>query len=372
MSAGSFLFFSKVLTPKITPENLIESMEKGSITHDEAYAAIESWIKNDEFDPNQLLPPKMETLLTWAAANEDLVLVDLLLSNMKTNVNKTNEAGGSPLVYAAQTDSSKIAQLLMEKKADPNTRLVNGMTPFATAVKKGHLATVEMMQNFISAGYTTCIQEQKTIKSSEPIEIPVIFFALDSPYPAYLSKFLLEHHSSSDEKDSTGLTFKNAAQLKENKNVLEVIKYSKGVKSKLEKNELISNAKLYAEAMKYKPNLNNIGFTLIKFLKDAIKYQQDKGEKEISHHRATLTSGLQGYITQIEQIDTLDGLNIFVETCQSGISHLKKHTVIDQLLIVFNAAQGAIKSAQATMESAKENEEKTKTATVKPPGSVSS
>ncbi len=211
-------FFASIKIP-------LEEIESSSSPL-EFFEYIKELLMAGKLNPNEKF--SAGTLLTYAAENGNLELVNLLLEK-KSDVNAKSEEGGTPLAFAAQKGHADVVKVLIEKKANPNEVLSNGLTPLAVAVNKGHLTAVDIMLKNRADPMINCIETLDT-KTSSPVtkNIPVVFYALRSPDKnAELAQLLLIHKATPDAKDSLGLTFETAAKRNSKKDILEAIKLAK-------------------------------------------------------------------------------------------------------------------------------------------------
>ena len=75
-----------------------------------------------------------ETPLILAVKNENQYIAELLLEK-GADPNISLNSGESPLHFGAKKNNSQICRILLEKGADPNTRNKRGETPLITAVQ---------------------------------------------------------------------------------------------------------------------------------------------------------------------------------------------------------------------------------------------
>lgn len=88
------------------------------------------------------------------------------------------------LHVAAHCGHVRVAKLLLDRKADPNARALNGFTPLHIACKKSRIKVVELLlKHGASIEATTEVIADSSSLSS--ITLPVVsLFAIVWPYPA--------------------------------------------------------------------------------------------------------------------------------------------------------------------------------------------
>ncbi len=86
--------------------------------------------------------PEGQTGLTLALASESMKAVEVLMNWPKTNVNRLNSKGESPLMLAAIKGNKGVAVLLIKKGADVNK---TGWTPLHYAASSGQLAIISLL-----------------------------------------------------------------------------------------------------------------------------------------------------------------------------------------------------------------------------------
>ncbi len=136
-----------------------------------------SSILSKGFDPNTVTPGGTgDPLLSLAIRNKSNKVVDLLLSQPKTNLNAPNALNETPLMlaiylkqndtakkliskgaainnpgywsplhYAAAADNYDMVKLLISKGADINARTLRGITPLYMAGRDGSVKTVKAL-----------------------------------------------------------------------------------------------------------------------------------------------------------------------------------------------------------------------------------
>jgi ankyrin repeat protein len=70
----------------------------------------------------------------------------LLLTEGNAEVDKPNNNGATPLYGAADMGKTDVVKLLLSGGADKNKAKNDGTTPLAIAKKRGHQATVALLQ----------------------------------------------------------------------------------------------------------------------------------------------------------------------------------------------------------------------------------
>ena len=83
------------------------------------------------------------TALGWAANHSNVAIAELLL-NKGANPDLTNELGIGPLSLAITNGSSALVKLLLSKGANPNVARENGETPLMTAARLGQVETMRV------------------------------------------------------------------------------------------------------------------------------------------------------------------------------------------------------------------------------------
>jgi len=128
-------------------------------------------------DPNAFDPTSLRTALHWAAKNNNVEIIDALLSgganvslvekmgrgplalaaesgsvdamrrllDSHAEVNARDEHGGSPILWAAGLGSPEAVQVLLEAGADVNVQDSNGMTPLMWAANVGDPRNVAIL-----------------------------------------------------------------------------------------------------------------------------------------------------------------------------------------------------------------------------------
>ena len=61
------------------------------------------------------------------------------------DVNKLNDQGYAPLHTAARNRNSRLVELLLEHKADPNLPDSDGVTPLVHAINRNHVPSIELL-----------------------------------------------------------------------------------------------------------------------------------------------------------------------------------------------------------------------------------
>ncbi len=97
------------------------------------------------------------TSLAWAANHSNLEIAELLL-NKGANPDLTNAMGIGPLSLAIANGSTAMVKLLLSKGANPNIARENGETPLMTAARLGQ---VEMMQLLLNRGADANARDKK-------------------------------------------------------------------------------------------------------------------------------------------------------------------------------------------------------------------
>jgi len=165
---------SRAPTPAATnrtlPTGLVYAAQRNDI--EEVRRRLEAGDDPDAFDPSSL-----RTALHWAAWNNNVEVIDLLLSKgaslkivervgrpalslaaasgsvaaierlvaAKADVNARDEHGGSPILWAAGLGSPEAVQALLKAGADPNVQDANGMTPLLWAANVGDSRNVAVL-----------------------------------------------------------------------------------------------------------------------------------------------------------------------------------------------------------------------------------
>lgn len=128
-------------------------------------------------DPDASDPTSLRTALHWAAWNNNVEIIDLLLAKnanlkivervgrpalslaaasgsvaaierlvaAKADVNARDEHGGSPILWAAGLGSPEAVEALLKAGADPNVQDANGMTPLLWAANVGDSRNVAVL-----------------------------------------------------------------------------------------------------------------------------------------------------------------------------------------------------------------------------------
>jgi len=86
-----------------------------------------------------------------SARRGDLKRVKELLRDDPDQVNSKDDAGGTPLHYAAAYGHKAVAELLLANKADVNARDNDGNTPLQRAASEGHKALVKLLRRHAAA-----------------------------------------------------------------------------------------------------------------------------------------------------------------------------------------------------------------------------
>jgi len=84
------------------------------------------------------------TALVWAASNNNVAIVDLLLKN-GANVNARNSIGWTPLISASNNGNTETVKLLVEYKVDTNARDGGGLTALMSSCLKDHTEIVKIL-----------------------------------------------------------------------------------------------------------------------------------------------------------------------------------------------------------------------------------
>ncbi len=87
------------------------------------------------------------TALHWAAYQDDLELVDQLIS-AGANVNAANDLGVTPLALTSTNGNTAIVRRLLEAGADPNVGGETGVTPLMQAARIGGVGAVQALLEF--------------------------------------------------------------------------------------------------------------------------------------------------------------------------------------------------------------------------------
>lgn len=88
--------------------------------------------------------PDGTTALHWAAREEDLSAVQLLLS-AGSDANASNRYGVTPLGLAAAAGNPRIVEALLKAGSDPNTTSHEGQTVLMTAARTGNAETLRVL-----------------------------------------------------------------------------------------------------------------------------------------------------------------------------------------------------------------------------------
>jgi hypothetical protein len=99
-------------------------------------------------DKHQQIPESQIGLipLSWAAQNGHVVVVKLLLSTGKVNVNSKDSEGRRALSWPAQNGHTAVVKLLLNtSKIEVNSEDLHGRTLLSYAAAGGHLAVVEWL-----------------------------------------------------------------------------------------------------------------------------------------------------------------------------------------------------------------------------------
>jgi ankyrin repeat protein len=133
---------SGVMAPTATAAEatLLEAVERG-----DRAAALR--LLATGADPNAP-GPDGTTAIMWAAANDDLELVQALI-RARANVTLKNQLGTSALTEAAIIGSAPIIDALVRAGADPDTRNPEGETPLMAVARSGK---VEAAKRLLEAG----------------------------------------------------------------------------------------------------------------------------------------------------------------------------------------------------------------------------
>ena len=84
------------------------------------------------------------TALAWAAHQDDLEVVDLLI-HAGAKVNAANAYGVTPLALAAQDGNARMIEALLKAGADPNLPQTSGVTPLMEASRTGNADGVKAL-----------------------------------------------------------------------------------------------------------------------------------------------------------------------------------------------------------------------------------
>ncbi|KFG78686.1 ankyrin repeat domain-containing protein [Metarhizium anisopliae] len=88
------------------------------------------------------------TALWWAARNEHVAVVKLLLEQGANIEARDGEYGGTPISWAAEYGHHTVVKLLLEKGADIESKgEYSGSTPLSRAAQNGHLAIAKLLLN---------------------------------------------------------------------------------------------------------------------------------------------------------------------------------------------------------------------------------
>ncbi|MBX3355082.1 MAG: ankyrin repeat domain-containing protein [Phycisphaeraceae bacterium] len=179
-------------------------------------------------DPNAHDPQSLRTALHWAARNNNVELIDVLLENgadvrvvermgrqalalaaesgsvdamnrliaAKADVNARDEYGGSPVLWASGLGSPEAVQLLIDAGADPNIQDSNGMTPLMWAATLGNPRSVAVLAS------TPGIR----LDSVDVISAETALMRAARNGKAESVKILIDHGAKVDAKNQQGMT----------------------------------------------------------------------------------------------------------------------------------------------------------------------
>ncbi|MDD3050639.1 MAG: S1 RNA-binding domain-containing protein [Candidatus Cloacimonetes bacterium] len=130
------------------------------------------------------------TALVWAASNNNLEIVDLLLQN-GANVNSRNSIGWTPLISAANNGNVETVKLLVKYNVDANARDGGGLTALMFACLKDHEEIVKLL---LEAGADTNAEDSEGKTA--------IYYAIESD-PTEIVKNQLERGGESADADTS-------------------------------------------------------------------------------------------------------------------------------------------------------------------------
>jgi ankyrin repeat protein len=133
----------------------------------------------------------------WAAENGNKIVLELLLSTGKVDVNAKDEYGFIPLMWAAQNGHTEIVKLLLStRNVDVKVKDDGGLTPLTVAVREGHKDIFKLL---LSTGQIDI--DAKDIDGLSPL-----MWAAQYGYTDLVELLLSSNKVDVGAKDNTGLT----------------------------------------------------------------------------------------------------------------------------------------------------------------------
>jgi uncharacterized protein len=176
-----------------------------SVETDEA--AVVKRLLGRGFDPNTL-DPKGQHGLYVALQESSLKVAQLLVDWPKTDLNRLNAKGESPLMLAALKGHAKLAEAMVKKGADVNK---TGWAPLHYAASSGNVPIMAML-----------IENSAYIDAESPNGTTPLMMAAMYGTPEAV-KFLIEEGADVQLKNVQGLTALQFAQRADRANSIELI-----------------------------------------------------------------------------------------------------------------------------------------------------
>lgn len=124
---------------KIQPNGCVASLwASGRVSRSMITRFVDDHIRND------VVPSQINTPLMAAVARNNLEKV-LFLINQDADLNSTNQAGSTALIWAAALGNSEIAETLLQAGAEITQRDTAGRSPLMIASKAGNPTTVKSL-----------------------------------------------------------------------------------------------------------------------------------------------------------------------------------------------------------------------------------
>jgi ankyrin repeat protein len=168
------------------------------------------------------------TPLSWAAENGLEAVVQLLLEAKADIESKDNNYGWTPLSWAAKNGHEAVVQLLLEAEADIESRDIYGQTLLSWAARNGHEAVVQLLleakadieskdnhfdqtplslaaRNGHKAVLQLLLEAKADIESKDIYGQPPLLWAAANGHRAVV-QLLLEAKANTESKDNSGRT----------------------------------------------------------------------------------------------------------------------------------------------------------------------